>query len=75
MAPSRKVQRYVAAKRDYELLAAQRAAYPELKDSEKHIHALTEARAVWLSLMRALTGGELAAARALERTLDTKEES
>ena len=69
----RKVARYVEAKRDYELLARQRQEYPELKDSVQHVRDLTEAKAHWYSLMRTLTGGELAAARTLEHTLTQKE--
>jgi hypothetical protein len=71
----RKVEKYVEAKLDYELLLKQRGNYPELKDSAKYVRDLTEAKAACLGLLRTLTGGELAAARALERTLTQKEHS
>jgi hypothetical protein len=63
---ARKVTRYVEAKLEYDCYVAQRAQYPELKDSPIHCRQLTEAKALWLTLMRGLTGGEMAAARHLE---------
>jgi hypothetical protein len=63
---TRKVTRYVEAKREYDCYMAQLARYPELKDSPTHCRSRTEAKALWLTLLRGLTGGEMAAAKSLE---------
>lgn len=72
----RKVTRYLEAKAVYDAYCRQRTQYPELTDAQshpKHAREWREAKATWLSLMRGMTGGELATATRLERTPTRKE--